>query len=175
MTLPISDPRFERLKVTEKQRRDHSSTRRYRTVFEFKHNDGTLTHYHLYPKLVLPAAPGSASGPDSDSATLEPHVVVCAACLSRLPRPKATLASAARAAGSKRPRAESDMECDSSASGSDSDSEPDQPLPFNSVTAGHEYRQMQDLPPLSLVECAILAKVIPYGTIVKLKEWHGVS
>ena len=67
------------------------------------------------------------------------------------------------------------MECDSSASGSDSDSEPDQPLPFNSVAAGHEYGQMQDLLPLSLVESAILAKVIPYGTIVKLKEWHGVS
>ena len=34
---------------------------------------------------------------------------------------------------------------------------------------------MQDLPPLSLVESAILAKVIPYGTIVKLKEWRWVS
>ena len=165
VVLPISDPRFERLKVTEAQRHEHSATRRYRTVLE---HEGT--QYHLYPKLVLPAPPGSAPGPGS-----EPHVVLCAACFSRLPRPKSTRASASPAAGSKRPRAgaESDMECDSS----DSDSEPESgmPLPFNSVAAGHKYGQMQGLPPLSLIETAILAKVIPYGTIVKLKEWHGVS
>ena len=95
--------------------------------------------------------------------------------LAVLPRPKSTRASAAAATGSKRPRAESDMECHSSDSDSDNDSESGAPLPYTSVATGHEYGQMQDHPPLCLIETAILEKVIPYGTIVKLKEWRGVS
>ena len=136
--------------------------------------------YHLYPNLVLPAAPGSAPGPDS-----EPHVVVCSACFSRLPCPKA----ASAVSGSTRPPAESESDKDCS---SDSDSsEPSEPqvdaggggaaaskplpLPFNSVAAGYEYGRLRDLPPLTLIEKSIIAKVLPYGSIVKLKEWQGTS
>ena len=171
VVLPISDPRFDRLKVTEEQLTEHRATRRYRTVF--RHN---RTDYHLYPDLVLPAAPGSAAEPDS-----EPHLVVCSACFSRLPRPKP---ASATAPGSKRSRAGSDSDDgDSDSSNSDQDerateskdSDEPPPLPHNSVAAGYEYGRLRHLPPLTLIETAILAKVIPYGAIVKLKEWRGVS
>jgi hypothetical protein len=105
---------------------------------------------------------------------------VCSACFSRLPRPKP---DSATAPGRKRPRAASDSDGDSDASNSDQDerateskdSNEPPPLPHNSVAAGYEYGRLRHLPPLTLIETAILAKVIPYGTIVKLKEWRGIS
>ncbi len=87
---------------------------------------------------------------------------------------------------STRPKASacrSDSDGDSDASNSDQDerateskdSNEPPPLPHNSVAAGYEYGRLRHLPPLTLIETAILAKVIPYGAIVKLKEWRGVS
>ncbi len=104
VVLPISDPRFDRLKVTYDQLADHRATRKFRTVLQHRGAD-----YHLYPNLVLPTAPGTVPGPDS-----EPHVVVCSACFARLPRPKAT--SAVSCSGAH-PPAETNMD-----SSSDSDS-----------------------------------------------------
>ena len=176
VVLPIGDSRFERLKVTEEQLAEHGATRQYRTVFRHGGAD-----YHLYPQLILPAAPGSAPGPDQ-----EPHVVVCSACFSRLPRPKSRPSPAV--AGKKRSFADfaagesdsgSDQVNEAAPSGDDDAAGPPaskpQPLPYNSVAAGYEYGQLHQLPKLSLIESAIIAKVIPYGTIIKVKEFQGVS
>ena len=173
VVLPISDPRFERLKVTEEQRAAHRDPRRYRTVFRHGGAD-----YHLYPQLLLPAAPGSEPGPGQ-----EPHVVVCSACFSRLPKPKSRQAPAP-AVGSKRSLADLDAASESDLDEHDEGppsgdeartAQKPRPLPYNCVAAGYEYGQMHHLPKLSLIESAIIAKVIPHGTIVKLKESLGIS
>ena len=91
-------------------------------------------------------------------------MVLCSACHGRLPLPKEPSAAKAR----------SHSDDDSAGAGAQADSKPP-PLPYNCVAAGHEYGQLQGLPALSLIDTAILAKVIPYGTIVKLKEWKGAS
>jgi len=201
VVLPISDPRFEALKVTPEQKEANRTTRQYRTVYH--HN---RTDYHLYPRLVLPTAPvaGPVFVPDPfapsalrakeaaagqhDSAPVlptdrpvfvpdpvptapsasahpspEPHVVLCSACYGRL---------AKNPSAAKGPSQSDDVSA--GPGGAQDDGKPP-PLPYNCVAAGHEYGQLQGLPALSLIDTAILAKVIPYGTILKLKEWKGAS
>ena len=66
--LPITDPVFERLVVTEPQRGTHAATQKYRTFFSHKNKE-----YHLYPHLILRS---ESNG--------EPEVILCSACKASL-------------------------------------------------------------------------------------------
>jgi len=190
--------------VTPEQAEAHRSTRQYRTVYRHNRADYHLYPRLVLPTAPVagpafvpdPHAPSTmrakeaagqhdsapvrvvpterpvfepdpcvpAAAPSTSAHPAEPHVVLCSACHGRLPLPKEQPAA----------KGPSHSDDDSAGAGAQADSKPP-PLPYNCVAAGHEYGQLQGLPALSLIDTAILAKVIPYGTIVKLKEWKGAS
>ena len=163
VTLPITDPRFDALKLTDDQRTDRESDRArgFRTVYAYRRD-----LYHLYPHLLLPG-PAAPHRPEPC-----PYLVVCSACLSKLPSPAGGAASAAADPNDSPDQNESDNETPDSESAEASRLKN---LPKYSVAAGFEYGQLKDMPPLTFIEATIVAKAIVFGCVIKLKEFRGVS
>lgn len=153
MRVPLDDPLFKAFELTEEQKRERAASG-YPQVFSAYENRRTGAIYHLHPHLV-----------DESAADGAVNAILCSACIQYAKRK-------ARMDPSKPERKGPDHYC--IATGYDYGRipmlEPERSGSCSLPAAG----PAPQFPQLSQLEKILIARYVPYGSLVKLSAWRGV-